>query len=140
MYLPRFLNGCHECIEKLEVDGMCSVSSNRSLDVLSNYDHLQYMCIRRYFDYTKDGMSKMQASEFACLVLNKTPKDYLSLGVSESGLNFIPNMVDYPSVCLSVSVSLSVSVCLFVSVSLSLCLSSFSSNGFYFLNCQLVPE
>jgi hypothetical protein len=72
-----------ECITLLEESGNASVSSNRKLNINSNYDHLRYLAIYRYFVLlkgtdTSEPIGKMEASRQASLFFSCVPKDYLS--------------------------------------------------------------
>ncbi len=67
------------CLLKLDSSKVASVSSNAKFNIHSNFDHLRYLSIRRYFHYiVNEGLGKMEASRRACLVIVADPRDYLS--------------------------------------------------------------
>jgi hypothetical protein len=72
-----------ECLALLEESGKASVSSNRKFNIQSNYEHLRFLAIHRYFTLLKDTddiepMGKMEASRQATLIFSCVTKDYLS--------------------------------------------------------------
>ena len=72
-----------ECIEELERSRSVSVSSNRKYNIDSNYDHLRYLMMYRYFLLRRgvgwaEPMGKMEASRTATLIASPVEKDYLS--------------------------------------------------------------
>ena len=67
-----------QCLRKLIVDNLATTSSNKKFDKHSNYDHLRYHAIKRYYEALVDGCGKMEASQRGCLAFCSNPKDYLS--------------------------------------------------------------
>ena len=68
-----------QCLDKLSTDHVARTSSNKKYDIVSNYDHLRYLSIQRYFLLIKDNnLGKMEASRQACLIMSSRPRDYLS--------------------------------------------------------------
>jgi len=67
-----------ECIDKLTEEKCATVSSNGKYDKVTNYEHLRFLSIQRFFTLRLDGVGKMEASSQACLIMSSTPKDYLS--------------------------------------------------------------
>ena len=67
-----------QCLRKLENDHHGTESSNKDFNTCSNYDHLRYHAIKRYYLYLQEGLGKMQSSTLACLAITSTPRDYLS--------------------------------------------------------------
>ena len=59
-----------ECMRLLDQGHMATVSCNKKFDTGSNYDHLRYLSIRRYYGYIAEGLGKMEASANACLIID----------------------------------------------------------------------
>ena len=61
-----------DCLKKLEEDNVANISSNKKFEKSSNYDHLRYLSIKRYFLL---GKGKMAASAEACLIFSRFPQE-----------------------------------------------------------------
>ena len=68
-----------QCLDDLDASNVASVSPNVKYAKLnSNYDHIRYLAIQRYFFQRNQGDGKMVASEKACLVMAPVNRPYLA--------------------------------------------------------------
>ena len=69
----------YEYLVQLAASRLASTARNVKDGALtSQFDHLRYMCINRFFHLREEGLGKMEASQQACLVMYPGSKDYHS--------------------------------------------------------------
>ena len=73
-----------ECLEQIESTQLALFSANKKYNVNTNYDHLRFLMVYRYFTLrcgndTAEPLGKMEASlQASAIVPPFTPRDYLS--------------------------------------------------------------
>ena len=80
-----------ECLVNIEATKVASVSSNKKFNNSSNYDHLRYLSIQRYFQLLSIGKGKMEASAQACSFFGIERRDYLSQCIRRWAFYYMEN-------------------------------------------------
>ena len=72
-----------ECLERLDRDNVASTSCNVKFDSDTNYDHLRFLCVRRFFEHRCEGDGKMVASMKAAEIMRRVPTAHLGLRIRQ---------------------------------------------------------
>jgi hypothetical protein len=72
-----------ECLERLEVSKLASISSNRKFDISTCHDHLRFLCVHHYFQHRCRGEQKIAASMKAATILRLEPTQHQGRRIRE---------------------------------------------------------